>query len=140
MILSGPAASRKLAAVIIILSLLIAAASIRPVKIARDLGGSFIVWLWAWQECRVKFTNSVTQQPVNMSFKAPWSFSGFSARTDPGTEEYYTAGTYAWNERLAKEHSRVLKYCSEVGIDVALGGKTFHEQGGCISLYLLWPP
>jgi len=139
-ILVGPAARRNLAAAIIILFLFIIISSIRPVKIVRDRDGSFIVWLWAWQECRVKFINSVTHHPVDMSFKAPWSFSGFSAKTDPGTEEYYTSGSYAWNDRLGKEHTRSLNYCSEVGIDIILGGRFFHEAGGCITLTLLWPP
>ena len=75
-----------------------------------------------------------------MSFGVPWSFSGFSARTDPGTEEYYTAGGYSWNDQLAQERTGSLHYCSEVGIDVTLAGRLFREQGGCISLSLLWPP
>jgi len=139
-IFAGPRARLNLTIVIILAALLFVAVSVRPVKIVRDRGSGFIVWLWAWQECRIKFINSVTHLPVDMSFGAPWSFSGFSARTDPGTEEYYTAGGYSWNERLSKEHTGTLAYCSEVGIDVSLAGRVFHEQGGCISLFLLWPP
>jgi hypothetical protein len=139
-IFAGPRARLNLAIVIILVSLLFVAGSVRPVKIVRDHDAGFIVWLWAWQECQINFINSVTHLPVDMSFGVPWSFSGFSARTDPGTEEYYTAGLYSWNERLAKEHAGSLNYCSEVGIDVSLGGRTFHEQGGCTSLFLLWPP
>ncbi len=140
MILSGPGARRNLALVIILAALLFVSVSVRPVKIVRDRGTGFTVWLWAWQECRIRFVNSVTHRPVEMTFRTPWRFSGFSARTDPGTEEYYTAGGYSWNERLSKEHTRTLKYCSEVGIDIILGGSVFHEQGGCINLLLLWPP
>ena len=140
MILPGPRARRNLAIAITLASLILLAASVRPVKVVRDHGNGFIVWLWAWQECRVNFINSITHLPVHMRFAAPWTFSGFSARTDPGTEEYYTAGGYSWNEQLAKEHTRTLNYCSEVGIDLNLAGTLFREEGGCISLTLLWPP
>ena len=140
MTLSGPGVRRMLVIAFILTVLLIMAGSVRPVKIVREHGDGFIIWLWAWQECRIKFINSVTHLPVDISFGIPWSFSGFSAQTDPGTEEYYTAGGYSWNDQLAKEHTRTLKYCSEVGIDVMLGGNIFREQGGCISLFLLWPP
>jgi len=121
-------------------SLLFVMGSVRPVKIVRDHNAGFIVWLWAWQECRIKFVNSVTHLPVDMRFGIPWYFSGFSARTDPGTEEYYTAGGYSWNEQLSKERTGTLNYCSEVGMDLNLAGRLFHEQGGCISVFLLWPP
>ena len=140
MILAGPRARRNLVFVIILISLLFIAVSVRPVRIVRNHGSGFVVWLWAWQECRINFINSVTHLPVDMSFGVPWLFSGFFARTDAGTEEYYTAGGYSWNEQLAKEHTGSLRYCSEVGIDVTLAGRLFHEQGGCISLSLLWPP
>jgi len=133
-------ARRNLALVITLAAILFVTGSIRPVKIVKDNSRGNIVWLWAWQECRIKFINSVTHLPVVIRFSAPWVFSGFSVRTDPGTEEYYTAGGYSWNERLSREHARSLDYCSEVGIDVGLGGSFFHEQGGCISLFLLWPP
>lgn len=136
----GPRVGRILTIVITLAALLLAAGSIRPVKIVRDHGTGSVVWLWAWQECRIKFINSVTHLPVDIRFGIPWTFSGFSARTDPGTEEYYTAGGYSWNDQLAKEHTRTLNYCSEVGIDVNMGESVFHEQGGCISLFLLWPP
>jgi len=119
--------------------LLLAAGFARPVRIAGD-HGSDTIWLWAWQKGRVEFINSVTHLPVAISFGMPWRFSGFSVRTDPGTEEYYTAGGYAWNEQLSKERTGTLRYCSEVGIHLTLGEKVFHEQGGCVSASLLWPP
>ncbi len=136
----GPPAGRYLVIAIILAALLFVAGSVRPVKIVRDHGSGFVVLLWAWQECRIKFINSVTHLPVDIRFGIPWTFSGFSARTDSGTEEYYTAGEYSWNEQLAKEHPRTLTYCSEVGIDVTVGRTSFREQGGCASLFLLWPP
>lgn len=140
MISAGPWARRNLIFVIILTLLLGIAGGIRPVKVVRDHESGVIVWLWAWQKCRINFINSVTHLPVEMRFGVPWAFSGFSARTDPGTEEYYTAGVFSWNEQLAKEHAGALNYCSEVGIDVILAGRLFHDQGGCISLSLLWPP
>jgi hypothetical protein len=142
-IFPGPGAGRtRLIAVslaVILVPLLFATGFIRPVRIARD-HGSEILWLWAWQKGRVEFINSVTRLPVDISFGMPWRFSGFSARTDPGTEEYYTAGGYSWNEQLSKERTVMLTYCSEVGINLTLGDKVFHEQGGCVSASLLWPP
>ncbi len=123
---------------IILAALLFAAGFIRVVKIAGD-HGSGILRIWAWQKGSVEFINSVTGRPVVIRFKMPWYFSDFSVRTDPGTEEYYTAGVYAWNEQLLKERTRIIQYCSEVGITLTLGGKVYHEQGGCIRATLLWP-
>jgi hypothetical protein len=124
---------------VILISLLLSAGLVRPVRVVRDRGTNTI-WLWAWQKGRIEFINSVTHLPVDISFGLPWRFSGFSARTDPGTEEYYTMGGYSWNEQLAKERPRMLRYCSEVGLNVTLGGNVFREQGSCISVSLLWPP
>jgi hypothetical protein len=98
------------------------------------------LWLWAWQDNRVEFVNSVTSRPVRITFGTPWHFSGFVAQTDPGTEEYYTGGLYAWNERLALESARRIHYCSEVGVSLVLGGRVFHKRGGCLSASLVWPP
>ncbi len=123
---------------VILVAFLFVLGFIRPVKIVGD-HGSGTLWFWAWQKGRVEFINSVTCRPVRISFKIPWRFSGFVMRTDPGTEEYYTAGTYSWNEQLSKERTRIIRYCSEVGITLTLGGKVYHEQGGCIRAVLLWP-
>ena len=99
------------------------------------------LWLWVWQQGRVEFTNSITRRPVAITFGVPWRFSRFVARTDPGTEEYYTSGTYAWNQRLAGEKTRRINYCSEVGVTLTLGGRRFRQQdGGCLEAYLIWPP
>jgi hypothetical protein len=124
--------------VIILAALLFMLGFIRPVRIDRDHHSSTL-WLWAWQKGRIEFINSVTKRPVAISFKMPFRFSGFSVQTDPGTEEYYTAGGYSWGKQLAQERNGKLQYCSEVGITLILGGKVFHEQGGCIRAVLLWP-
>ena len=129
---------RRALPAVVLISLLLLAGLVRPVRVVGD-GDPHTIWLWAWQKGRIDFINSVTHLPVAISFGIPWRFSGFSARTDPGTEEYYTAGFYSWNEQLAKERPRLLRYCSEVGLNVTLGSHVFHERGGCISLSLLWP-
>lgn len=139
MIAAGSGVVRRLAfPALAVIALLFFAGVIRPVRVAGD-GGSETLWLWAWQKGRVDFINSVTHHPVVITFGLPWRFSGFSARTDPGTEEYYTAGGYAWNDRLARESRRQLSYCSEVGLNVTLGSRVFREEGGCVTLSLLWP-
>ena len=134
-----PRAYRLYFSIAITLSaLLFLLAFIRPVRIERD-HDSGTLWLWAWQKGRIEFINSVTNRPVAINFKMLWRFSDFSAQTDPGTEEYYTAGVFSWGKQLAREQTRELQYCSEVGITLTLGGKVFHEQGGCIRAVLLWP-
>lgn len=122
----------------VILALVLGAGLARPVRVTGD-GFPRTIWLWAWQKGRVDFINSVTHHPVAITFGIPWRFSGFSARTDPGTEEYYTAGGYAWNDQLKKEHPRQLSYCSEVGLTVTLGGKVFRAKDGCVTLSQIWP-
>jgi len=112
---------------------------IRPIEISEERGQSTL-WFWAWQQGRIDFINSVTKRPVTIHFGIPWRFSGFSAQTDSGTEEYYTAGVYSWNEKLAKEQTRMIRYCSEVGVTLTIGGMAIHRRGGCISAKLLWPP
>lgn len=124
---------------VVLVPLLMVAGLVRPVRVAGD-HGSGTLWLWAWQKGRVEFINSVTHLPVDIRFGMPWRFSRFSVRTDPGTEEYYTAGGYSWNEQLSKERTGSLTYCSEVGINVTLGKNAFREQGGCVTVHLLWPP
>jgi len=139
-IFTGPRARRNQIIVMLLTALLFLAGATRPVKVVRDTHSDSVIWLWAWQECRVSFINSITSLPVEIRFSAPWSFSGFSVTTDQVTEDYYTAGQFSWNEQMAKEQTKLLTYCSEVGIEVTLGGKHFHEQGGCTRLELLWPP
>ncbi len=84
--------------------------------------------------------NSVTGGPVSIRFGMPWRFSGFTARTDDETENYYTAGTYRWNRRLDIERQSVLKWCSEVGISLRLGERKFEIEHGCLEAALIWPP
>jgi hypothetical protein len=130
--------AKALSLAVFLILLVFLAGFIRPVKIARD-NGSSILWLWAWDKGRVEFRNSITGRPVIISFKMPWRFSGFLERTDPGTEEYYTAGVYDLNEQLLKERTSTIAYCSEVGITLTLGRNVYPEQGGCIRATLLWP-
>ena len=131
--------SRTVSLAVILISVLFVGGFVRPVQIAGNHGPD-TVWLWAWQEGRIEFIHSVTRQPVSIRFGIPWHFSRFSVSTDPGTEEYYTAGGYSWSEKLAKERTRTIECCSEVGITLTLGGRVFHEQGGCLSASLIWPP
>jgi hypothetical protein len=129
----------KAAAVALILVLFFFGLIIRPVKIQTE-EGSHTLLLWAWQKGRIDFINSITTRPVTIHFAAPWRFSGFFAETDQGTEDYYTAGLYRWNDRLAGEHTRNINYCSEVGVALTLGKNILRTKGGCISATLLWPP
>jgi hypothetical protein len=129
----------KVISIALILVLLFVAALIRPVKVTNE-DGAATLWLWAWQKGRIDFINSVTNLPVTIRFAMPWRFSGFSAETDPGTEDYYTAGLYRWNDAMAKERTRSIRYCSEVGVAITFGKKAIRTRGGCIKADLLWPP
>lgn len=129
----------KISLTLLLSILIIGGAFIRPVKVTTD-GSSSTLTLWAWQKGRIDFINSITGRPVTIRFAIPWRFSGFSAATDPGTEDYYTAGLYRWNDQLAKEHTRNIRYCSEVGVVLTLGDSVIRAKGGCISATLLWPP
>ena len=123
----------------IVIPILFVAGFVRPVQIVGNHGPD-MVWLWAWQEGRIEFIHSVTRRPVSICFGIPWHFSRFSAHTDRGTEEYYTAGKYSWSEALKKDRIRTIECCSEVGMTLTLGGNIFHAQGGCLSASLIWPP
>jgi hypothetical protein len=123
---------------VIVTAILFTAGFGRLVQIVGDQG-SETLWLWAWQKGSVSFINSVTGRPVEIRFQIPWHFSWFSAQTDSGTEEYYTAGEYRWDRRLAQEHKKRLQYCSEVGITMILGGYVFRVRGGCLQASLVWP-
>ncbi|GAA6730472.1 hypothetical protein YIM73518_02340 [Thermus brockianus] len=120
------------------LSLLVLA-SLRVVEVEGPEGRRLLL-LSPWQEVRVEFVNSVTGKPVLLEFHPLWAFQGFRAFTDPETEAYYTGGEYPWNERLARERRKELRYCSEVGLALALGGRWFQAAGGCLRVRLLWPP
>lgn len=118
---------------------MLAALCARPVRIASD-AHSEIISLWAWQDGEIRFINSVTNRPVSIRFGMVWRFSGFTARTDPETESYYTAGAYSWNSRLSAERQSSLQWCSEVGISLRLGQRKFEIEHGCLKAALMWPP
>jgi hypothetical protein len=129
----------KVTGTLLVVVFIFVAVLIRPVKVTNE-DGAVTLWLWAWQRGRIDFINSITNRPVSIGFGMPWRFSNFSARTDGGTEDYYTAGLYRWNEAMAKERTRSIRYCSEVGVSIAFGKKSIHARGGCIKADLLWPP
>lgn len=130
----------KLALLAVLLAALLGlATTLRVVRVSGDHGQATLI-VWAWQAGGIEFINSITGRPVSIRFALPWRFGSFRASADPGTEEYYTSGEYAWNRRLAGESAASLQCCSEVGITVSLGGRSFHEQGGCVRLSLVWPP
>lgn len=131
--------SVKISIALLIFALIFMSALIRPLNVATE-GGSSTLFLWAWQKGEVHFINSITGHPVAIRFAMPWRFSGFSAETDSGTEEYYTSGLYRWNDQLAKEKTRTINYCSEVGVTIKFGDRIIRTKGGCIHATLLWPP
>ena len=133
------APSRTLCLAVILVPVLFVVGFVRPVRIVGNHGPN-TVWLWAWQKGRIEFIHSVTRRSVSIRFGMPWHFSRFLVSTDPGTEEYYTAGEYSWSEKLAKERTRTIECCSEVGITLTLGGSVFHLEGGCLRASLIWPP
>lgn len=130
--------SAKIYTALLLFVIIFFIAFIRPIKVTTE-GDSSTLMLWAWQKGQIDFVNSVTGHPVTIRFAVPWRFSGFSAETEPGTEEYYTMGLYRWNDRLAKERTRNIRYCSEVGVTLTLGKRIIRTKGGCISATLLWP-
>lgn len=111
----------------------------RVVEVERD-GQKTYLLLTPWDGGRVEFVNSVTGRPVLLEFRPLWGFQEFRAYTDPETEAYYTGGEYPWNQALAQERRRELRYCSEVGLALRLGGSWFRVEGGCLRARLLWPP
>jgi hypothetical protein len=129
----------KVSTALLLLTLIFVSVLIRPVSISTE-GGSSTILLWAWHKGHVDFVNSITGHPVAIRFSMPWRFSGFSAETDAGTEEYYTMGLYRWNDRLSSEQTRTIRYCSEVGVAITLGNHVVRTKGGCIDATLLWPP
>ncbi|HRQ11047.1 MAG TPA: hypothetical protein PLG36_08495, partial [Trueperaceae bacterium] len=56
------------------------------------------------------------------------------------TENYYTSGTYDLNQRLLGNRTRQLRYCSIVGIDVAIASHRYALADSCLEITLLWPP
>lgn len=111
----------------------------RPVRLDTDHSSS-TVWLWAWQQGSVAFTNSVTGGPVRITFDLRTGFDHFRMLTDEKTENYYTSGTYRINARLSPQRTRSLDYCSVVGMDVTLASHRYSVQDSCLEIRLLWPP
>lgn len=116
-----------------------AAATVRPVAVRGD-SGQRTLWLWAWQSGSVRFTNSVTHVPVRIDFRLGWGFDRFDMITDEKTVHYYTSGSYDIAPVLAQQRTRLLDYCSIVGMDIRLGRHRFHVADGCLHLRALWPP
>jgi hypothetical protein len=131
--------SAKIPMALLIFALIFIGAFIRPVQISTESSNSTL-FLWAWKKGEIHFINSITGHPVVIRFAMPWRFSAFFAQTDPGTEEYYTSGLYRWNDQLAKEKTRTIKYCSEVGVTIKFDDRIIRTKGGCIDATLLWPP
>ena len=118
---------------------LVAALLLRPVAVQSDSTSS-IVWMGAWQNGSVTFTNSVTGVPVQIDFGLLYGFDQFSMDTDEKTQQYYTHGVYDIGQRLSGQHTHVLQYCSIVGINVQLGSRQFQVTDGCLKIEALWPP
>ncbi|MGC8720162.1 MAG: hypothetical protein ACP5TY_09175 [Thermodesulforhabdaceae bacterium] len=112
---------------------------IRPIMVEKNGVPQGTIWLWPWSSIRINFTNSVTGKPVEIRCSPLWKFSRFSARTDPETEAYYTGGSYGWNDKLAKEHTSHLNFCSVKGVTICIDRECFLTDEGCLSLKLLWP-
>ncbi|WP_232822446.1 hypothetical protein [Thermus sediminis] len=119
--------------------ILLAASLLRVVEVEAEGERAYLVLL-PFEEARVEFVNSVTGRPVLLEFRPLFRFQDFRAYTDPETEAYYTGGTYPWNQALAKERRKALRYCSESGLALRLGGEWFRVEGGCVGLRLLFPP
>lgn len=119
--------------------LILAFAFLRPIAVFKNGLLEKIVWSWPWTEIKITFVNSVTEKIVEIFCFPHWKFSGFRAKTDSETEDYYTNGNYRWNDLLAREKTLILDYCSIKGIAVCLGRDCFFTDEGCLSLKLLWP-
>jgi hypothetical protein len=124
---------------LLVLGLGLLLALVRVVEVEEE-GKKTYLLLTPWDSGRVEFMNSVTGRPVLLEFRLVRGFQGFKAYTDPETEAYYTGGEYAWNQALAQERRRELRYCSQVGLALRLGGTWFPVEGGCLRVRLLWPP
>lgn len=113
------------------------AAAAKPVFLRTDHGARLLL-LWRGQAGSVHFVNSVTGQPVVISFRIARLFHDFAVATDETTEAYYTHGVYPMGSALAAESSRILRFCSSTGMALTLGFYEIHLQGGCLEATLLW--
>lgn len=91
-----------------------------------------------WQSGQIRFVNSVTDHPVTIHFRVGSRFQAFSVATDDLTETYYTHGVYNLNDRVAKEATDRLRFCSIRGISLSLGFYKIDVKDGCLEVALLW--
>lgn len=131
--------SRRVLGFTLLAAAFLAVALSRPVHVEGD-GIDERLWLWAWQHGNVTFTNSVTGAPVVIEFGLLTGMDRQRMLTDEKTENYYTSGTYYLNQRLLGNRTRQLRYCSIVGIDVAIASHRYALADSCLEITLLWPP
>lgn len=91
-----------------------------------------------WQSGQIRFINSVTDQPVAISFHIGRRFQAFSVSTDDTTEAYYTHGVYDMNTAVVKDSTDQLRFCSVQGISLTIGFYTISVKDGCLEVGLLW--
>ncbi len=91
-----------------------------------------------WQSGRIRFINSVTDQPVTIDFHIGRRFQAFSVSTDETTEAYYTHGVYDINDAVARDSTGRLRFCSVKGISVTIGFYKIYVKDGCLEVALLW--
>lgn len=126
---------RRRAIVPVVLAALAALALVRPAVATTDSGSRLLVLLRG-QAGSIRFVNSVTHRPVEIAFRIGARFDRFAMRTDPGTEEYYTAGLYAVNDVAARDATDVLRFCSMNGMHVTLGWTELDVKDGCLEVKL----
>jgi hypothetical protein len=114
-----------------------AAAAAKPALLQTD-DGTRLLLLWRGQRGSVHFVNSVTGQPVVISFRIGRLFHDFSVATDDTTEAYYTHGVYPMPPVLAAESTPLLRLCSSTGMSLTLGFHHVRLLGGCLEARLLW--
>jgi hypothetical protein len=112
-------------------------AAVKPAVVSTDQKTGLLV-LFRGQSGQIRFTNSVTQEPVVIGFRVGSVFKDFSVATDPLTEAYYTSGTYPLNAAAAAEATAVLRFCSIKGIALRLGCYDIELADGCLEVRLLW--
>lgn len=110
---------------------------LRPVAIRTDEGLSLALLLRR-QTGEIRFVNSVTGGPVEISFTVLDRFRRFSVQTDKTTEAYYSHGVYELNGAVAGEAKASMNFCSMKGIALRLGFFTYTIQDGCLEAELLW--
>ncbi|MFA5567074.1 MAG: hypothetical protein WC972_00370 [Trueperaceae bacterium] len=138
-LIRSPTRTRRALGFTLLAAAFLAVALSRPVHVEGDRIDQHL-WLWAWQQGSVTFTNSVTGAPVVIEFGLLTGIDRQRMLTDEKTENYYTSGTYDLNQRLLGKRTRQLRYCSIVGIDVAIASHRYALADSCLEITLLWPP